>query len=161
VPPFSVCPWQSMPFTHPCTTHAFFPNRLFYYGQKLRCNFYKICTQFHAVSVSGPSRNRIRPCTRLHTKERKNQSILPAALILYTDSQDMLVLSSTVASRYHNYCTDDSTSLGNYGCLLAIILFLNILPFFRSTVLSETAISSFSVLHILSANLRRQLSCVL
>jgi hypothetical protein len=27
-------------------------------------------------------------------------------VILYTDSQNMLVLSSTVASRYYNYCTD-------------------------------------------------------
>jgi hypothetical protein len=35
--------------------------------------------------------------------------------ILYTDSQDMLVLSSNIASRYYNYCTDDSTSPGNYG----------------------------------------------
>jgi hypothetical protein len=35
--------------------------------------------------------------------------------ILYTDSQDMLVLSSTVVSRYYNCCTDSSTSLGNYG----------------------------------------------
>jgi hypothetical protein len=35
--------------------------------------------------------------------------------ILYTDSQDMLVLSSAVASRYYNCCTDGSTSPGNYG----------------------------------------------
>jgi hypothetical protein len=35
--------------------------------------------------------------------------------ILYTDSQDMLALSSTVASHYYNCCTDGSTSPGNYG----------------------------------------------
>jgi hypothetical protein len=35
--------------------------------------------------------------------------------ILYTDSQDMLVLSSTVASRYFNCYTDGSTHPGNYG----------------------------------------------
>jgi hypothetical protein len=36
--------------------------------------------------------------------------------ILYTDSEDMLVrvLPSIVASGYHNCCTDDSTSSGNY-----------------------------------------------
>jgi hypothetical protein len=34
---------------------------------------------------------------------------------MYTDYQDMLVPSSTVASRYYNSCTDDSTSPGNYG----------------------------------------------
>jgi hypothetical protein len=32
--------------------------------------------------------------------------------ILYTNSQDMLVLSCTVASRYYNYCTDGGTSPG-------------------------------------------------
>jgi hypothetical protein len=35
--------------------------------------------------------------------------------ILYTDYQDMLLPSSTVASRYYNYCTNSSTSPGNYG----------------------------------------------
>jgi hypothetical protein len=35
--------------------------------------------------------------------------------LLYTDSQDTLVLSSTVASRYYNWCTDGSISPGNYG----------------------------------------------
>jgi hypothetical protein len=34
---------------------------------------------------------------------------------VYADSRDMLVLSSTVASRYYNCCTDSSTSPGNYG----------------------------------------------
>jgi hypothetical protein len=40
--------------------------------------------------------------------------------ILYTDSQDMLVLSSAAASRYYNWCTDDSTSPGNYGYHLVL-----------------------------------------
>jgi hypothetical protein len=40
--------------------------------------------------------------------------------ILCTDSQDMLVLSSTVASRYYNCCTDGSTSPGNYGYPLVV-----------------------------------------
>jgi hypothetical protein len=35
--------------------------------------------------------------------------------MLYTDSQDMPVLSSAVASRYYNCCTDGGTSPGNYG----------------------------------------------
>jgi hypothetical protein len=35
--------------------------------------------------------------------------------ILYTDFQDMLILSPTIASCYYNCCTDGSTSLGNYG----------------------------------------------
>jgi hypothetical protein len=40
--------------------------------------------------------------------------------ILYTGSQDMLVLSRTVASRYYNCCTDGSTSPGNYWISLQI-----------------------------------------
>jgi hypothetical protein len=35
--------------------------------------------------------------------------------ILDPDSKDVLVLSSIVASRYYNFCTDDSTSHGDYG----------------------------------------------
>jgi hypothetical protein len=35
--------------------------------------------------------------------------------MLYTDSQDMLVLGSIVASRYCKCCSDGSTSPGNYG----------------------------------------------
>jgi hypothetical protein len=34
--------------------------------------------------------------------------------MLYTDSQDMLVLSSIVALRCYNCCTDGNTSPGNY-----------------------------------------------
>jgi hypothetical protein len=34
--------------------------------------------------------------------------------ILYTESQDMLILSSTVASRYYKCCIEGSTSPGNY-----------------------------------------------
>jgi hypothetical protein len=37
--------------------------------------------------------------------------------ILYTDSQNMLVPSFIVESRYYNCRTDDSTSLENYGYL--------------------------------------------
>jgi hypothetical protein len=39
--------------------------------------------------------------------------------ILYTDSQNMVVLSPTVASRYCNCCIDGSTSPANYGYPLA------------------------------------------
>jgi hypothetical protein len=38
----------------------------------------------------------------------------------YTDSQDMLVLSSAIASCYCKYCTDGSTSPGNYGYPIVI-----------------------------------------
>jgi hypothetical protein len=34
--------------------------------------------------------------------------------IVYIDSQDMTVLSSTVASRYYNFCTEGSISTGTY-----------------------------------------------
>jgi hypothetical protein len=35
--------------------------------------------------------------------------------ILYNDSEDTLVLQSTVESRYYNYYTGGSTSPANYG----------------------------------------------
>jgi hypothetical protein len=35
--------------------------------------------------------------------------------MLYTDFKDMIVLSSTVATRYYNCYTDASSSPGNYG----------------------------------------------
>jgi hypothetical protein len=35
--------------------------------------------------------------------------------MLYTDSQDILVLQSTVKSRHYNCFTDGNTSRGNYG----------------------------------------------
>jgi hypothetical protein len=44
-------------------------------------------------------------------KGPKNQHVAQLREILYTDSQDMLILSSTVASHY-NCCTDGSISLG-------------------------------------------------
>jgi hypothetical protein len=37
--------------------------------------------------------------------------------IVYTDSQDILVLSSTIALRYYNCCTDGNTSPGNYALI--------------------------------------------
>jgi hypothetical protein len=39
----------------------------------------------------------------------------PLREIVYTNSEDMLVLSTTVASRYYNWRKDDSTSPGKYG----------------------------------------------
>jgi hypothetical protein len=42
--------------------------------------------------------------------------------IVYTDSQDMLLLSSTIASHYYNFCTDGSTIARNYGYPLVILL---------------------------------------
>jgi hypothetical protein len=43
--------------------------------------------------------------------------------ILYTDSQDTLVLSSTVASRYYSCCTDGNHNPGNYGLPLVGLKF--------------------------------------
>jgi hypothetical protein len=77
----------------------------------------EICIKFGAVILSGASRNRIRPDTQLQMKGRKKSACLPTQLreILYTDSQNMLVLSSDVAPRYYSYRTDGSISPGNYG----------------------------------------------
>jgi hypothetical protein len=42
-----------------------------------------------------------------------------------TDSQNMLVLSITVASHYYNCCRDGSTSPGNHGYPLIALLYRN------------------------------------
>jgi hypothetical protein len=87
-------------------THTFLPECLSK-CQGLHHTFSKICTKFDAVSLSDPSQNHIRPDTQLQTKGcKKISSSIELREILYTDSQGMLVLSSTVVSRYYNCCTD-------------------------------------------------------
>jgi hypothetical protein len=54
---------------------------------------------------------------KIHNSKQKakkfNTSNQPRK-ILYTDSQDVLVLSYIVTSHYYNCCTDGSTNPGNY-----------------------------------------------
>jgi hypothetical protein len=56
----------------PCTTSAFFPERLFNHRQGSCRTFSEICTQFDAIPLSDPSINRIRPDARLQIKGHKN-----------------------------------------------------------------------------------------
>jgi hypothetical protein len=100
----------------PCTARAFFPEPLSNQCQRLRSTFSEICSKFDAVPLSDLWRYRIRPDTRLQIKGgNKISTSTQLREILYTDSQDILVLSYTVASRYYNFCTDVSTRSGNYG----------------------------------------------
>jgi hypothetical protein len=57
------------------------------------------------------------PDKRLQINDAKKNISTSTQLreILYAGFQDMLVLSSTVASRYYNCCTDGSTISRNYG----------------------------------------------
>jgi hypothetical protein len=103
------------------TAHTFFPECLCNHFQGLHHTFSEIYTKFDAVPLSDPSRNRIRPDTRLQIKERINSTFTQRREILYTDSQDVLVLSSTFALRCYNCCTDKSTSPGNYGYHLVLL----------------------------------------
>jgi hypothetical protein len=112
---FLVCPELSMQFKHSCTAHAFFPERLSNNCQGLRCTSSEICTKFYDVPLSDPSWNRVRPDMRLEIKGRKISTSTQLHEILYIDSQDVLVLSSIIASSYYNYCTESSISPGNYG----------------------------------------------
>jgi hypothetical protein len=107
-----------MPFKHQCTAYAFFPEPLSNHCQGLRRTVSEICKKIDAIPLSDPSRNSIRQDTQLQIKGRK-KSARPFQLreILYTDSQDMLV----VAWRYYNCCTDGNTSSENYGCTHVII----------------------------------------
>jgi hypothetical protein len=76
----------------------------------------QIFTKSGAVPLPDPSQNRIRPDTWLQIKGHKKISTSTQLReILYTDSQDMLVLSYIIARCYWSCCTDRSTSPGNYG----------------------------------------------
>jgi hypothetical protein len=68
--------------------------------------------------------------------------------ILYSNSQDMLVLSSTILSPCYDCCTDGSTSPGNYGYHLVGIDYIN----FRS-VFSCCTVSYFSNNNLLQLKL--------
>jgi hypothetical protein len=108
---WQVCSWiwssPSSPFLvsvslyFPCTSHAFFPERLSYHCLGVCHNFSEVCKEFDAVPLLDSSQNRIRPNTRLQIKEHKQISTSTQLRgIVCNDSQDRLVLSSTVASRY-------------------------------------------------------------
>jgi hypothetical protein len=96
-----------------CTAHAFFPECLYNHYQDLRRTFSKICTKFDAVPLSDPPWSHIRPVTWLQIKG-KNQHLYCMKFWTF-DSQDMLVLSSSIESCCYNFCAGDSTSPGNYG----------------------------------------------
>jgi hypothetical protein len=60
-----------------------------------------------AVPLSLPLRNRIRPDTKTPNKRKKKISTSTQLFeVLYTNSQNMPALPSTVASHYYNCCTD-------------------------------------------------------
>jgi hypothetical protein len=69
-----------MSLDFPSTAHAFFPERLSTNSQSLRRTFSEICTQFDAVPLSNPSRNRIRSDTRLKIKGRKKPAHPPSCM---------------------------------------------------------------------------------
>jgi hypothetical protein len=78
VSPFSV----STSLYFPCTPHAFFPERLSYHCQGLRRTLSEVCTKLGAVPLLDPSRNRIRPDTRLQIEGRKKSAPPPSWVIL-------------------------------------------------------------------------------
>jgi hypothetical protein len=67
-------PEPSMPFKHPCTAHASFPERSSNHCWCFRHTFSKICTEVDSHLLSDPSRNRIRPDTRLQIKGHKKSA---------------------------------------------------------------------------------------
>jgi hypothetical protein len=83
-----------MPFKCPCTAHVFFPELLSNHCQGLRRTFSEIYTKFVTVPLSDPSRNRIRPDTRLQTIGRKYQ---------YVDITTFLYLEQLLKSVSYNH----------------------------------------------------------
>jgi hypothetical protein len=73
----------------------------------------EIFRKFDAVALTDPSQNHIRPNTQLQIKAVKISTSAQLREILYTDWQDVLVVSSSIASRYYYCCRDGSTRPGN------------------------------------------------
>jgi hypothetical protein len=92
----------SIPFQHPCTPHAFFPEHL--------STFPEIYTKYDAHYLCIAKSRQARYTTP-NKRMQKPSTSSQFPEILYTDSQDMLALSL----RYYNGCTEDSTSPENYG----------------------------------------------
>jgi hypothetical protein len=111
-------PELSMPFKHPCTACAFFPERLSSHCQGHHLTFSKICTKFYAHLLSDPLWNRIRPDTQLQIKGCKKSAHHPTVW----NFEIMPVLPPTIVTRYYNCCTDGSISPGNYGYHLVYVV---------------------------------------
>jgi hypothetical protein len=74
----------SVSLDFPCTAHAFFTERLSKSFSGLRLTLFNIYTNFNAVPLSDPSRNRIRPDTRLQIKGRKKSTRSPSCVKICT-----------------------------------------------------------------------------
>jgi hypothetical protein len=83
----------SVSLDFPCMAHTLFPERLPDHCQGLRRTFSRICTKLSCTLAVG-----YRPVTSLQIKGRKKQHVHLAEWNFV--SQDILVLSSTGASRY-------------------------------------------------------------
>jgi hypothetical protein len=79
----------------PCTAHTFFPELLPNHLQKIVCNsLVGFIAKLHQARYTA---------YKISSSNQRRG-------VVYTDPLDMLVLSSTVASRYYNCCTDGNTS---------------------------------------------------
>jgi hypothetical protein len=112
---------STTPRKRPCTAHAFFHERLSNHCQSLHRTFPEICTKFDSVSLSDSYQMAWGKIHVYKWKDVKISTSTQQCEILYTDSQDMLVLSSAVASRYYNYCIGGCTSHGNYWYSIHIV----------------------------------------
>jgi hypothetical protein len=75
----------SLSFSSPCMAYAVLPpERLFNHCRCLCLQFSEICSNCNAVTLLDPSRNRIRPDTRLQIKGRKESAHPISCLKFYT-----------------------------------------------------------------------------
>jgi hypothetical protein len=95
--------------------HALYPECLPNHCQGLCRTFPKICTKFDAYSLSHSLWNHIRQDSGLQTRGCKKIRMSTQLHELYTASQDIVVLSFTIALCYYNCCTDCNTCPGNYA----------------------------------------------
>jgi hypothetical protein len=101
VRPSSLCPEPSIPIKQPCTVHTFLPKGLRNHYQGLHRTFSEISTKHYArsLSLSGPSRTRIRPDTRLQIKGRETSACSPSYVKFSTFVHWLTRFASTIIQR--------------------------------------------------------------
>jgi hypothetical protein len=109
------CSTVSASLDFPCTAHAFLPERLSNHCQGL--GHISLTFAHNLMLFLCQLHREIAQATYTTTNKRTYEINISTPLreTLCADSQDMLEVSSTVASPYCNCCTGVSTSPVNYG----------------------------------------------
>jgi hypothetical protein len=109
-------PWTKYAIQTPAYGSCFLPWTLVYSLRGSPLHFPLDLQQIWCTLVVGSiEKSHHARYTTPNKRTQKTNTYTQLREILYTDSQDLLVLIRIVASRYHYCCVDGSTSPGNYG----------------------------------------------